>query len=332
MGMPARALAFATRLDAAFVLVLLAVYALAAVCPAPGPLVSPALGVRTAQVVLAVLLFVAGLRTAVPADLREVVRRAALVAAGVAGRIVPLAAMLACLALVPGGPGQSLAGDIALGLTLVAAMPAANTSTAWTRRSSGDLTVCAGIIVATTLLSPVVIPATLVLARGPAGTPAASTCAFLDLAVGVIAWVVVPIAAGILVGRTGGMVAGKPLGVGGSLGTLGALVLLNYLNASQALPNVLDRGGPAAFGWAACGAAALVPLCYAAGAAAGRVARASPAQGAALFYAVGMGNTGLAGTLAAALFPGRPATLYPIVLCTLLQPVVAALGHQRRRG
>lgn len=324
-------MAIARRLDAVFLVLLLTTYVLAAVLPAPPDLVTPFPGVRTAQLVLAMLLFVAGLRTAVPHDAGEVLRRGAAIGMGVVGRLVPLAAMLACLALVSGGEAPSLATDIAVGLTMVAAMPAANTSTAWTRRSSGDLMVCAGIVVATTMLAPLVIPGALAVV-GDAGGPAEVTAGtFSDMAVSVVGWVVVPIVAGIVVGRLGRLGTGKPLGACGSLGLLGALLLLNYINASQALPNVLERGGASSLGWSACGAALLVPLCYAAGEVAGRLVAASPAQGRALSYAVGMSNTGLAGTLAAAAFPGRPATLYPIVLCTLLQHVVAALMHERAR-
>lgn len=324
-------MAIARRLDAVFLSLLLATYVLAAVLPAPAELVTPFPGLRTAQMVLALLLFVAGLRTAVPHDAGEVLRRGAVIGVGVVGRLAPLAAMLACLSLVTVGSAPALATDIAVGLTMVAAMPAANTSTAWTRRSSGDLMVCAGIVVATTLLAPLVIPGTLAIVGDAGGAPEVSAGTFSDMAVGMVGWVVVPIVAGIVLGRLGGLGTGKPLGPVGSLGLLGALLLLNYINASQALPQVLERGGAWSLGWSACGATLLVPLCYAAGGLAGRLAGASPAQGRALSYAVGMSNTGLAGTLAAAAFPGRPATLYPIVLCTLLQHVVAALMHERSR-
>jgi BASS family bile acid:Na+ symporter len=324
-------MAVARRLDAVFLALLLTIYVLAALLPAPQELVTPFPGVRTAQLVLALLLFVAGLRTAVPRDAGEVLSRGAAIGMGVVGRLAPLAAMLACLSLVSVESTPSLATDIAVGLTMVAAMPAANTSTAWTRRSSGDLMVCAGIVVATTMLAPLVIPGALAVV-GDAGGPAeVSAGTFSDMAVGVVGWVVVPIVAGIVLGRLGGLGAGKPLGPAGSLGLLGALLLLNYINASQALPKVLERGGAWSLGWSACGAALLVPVCYAAGEVAGRLVSASPAQGRALSYAVGMSNTGLASTLVAAAFPGRPATLYPIVLCTLLQHVVAALMHERAR-
>lgn len=328
----ANMLAIARRLDAVFLVLLSSIYVLAAVLPAPARLVTPVPGVRTAQVVLALLLFVAGLRTSVPRDAGEVLRRGSLIGLGVIGRLAPLAAMLAYLSLASVGSGPSLAGDIIVGLTMVAAMPAANTSTAWTRRSSGDLTVCAGIVVATTMLAPLVIPAALAVIGDAGGPAAVSAATFFDMAVGVVGWVVVPIVAGIVVGRASGLRAGKPLSIAGSLGLLAALLLLNYINASQALPNVLERGGVRSLGWAACGAALLVPLCYAAGDAICRLAAVSPAQGRALAYAVGMSNTGLAATLAAAAFPGRPATLYPIVLCTLLQHVVAAIMHERGRS
>lgn len=329
----ARLAAVARYVDAGFLVLLAGVYVLAAVLPAPARLVSPAGGLRTAQVVLAALLFIAGLRTAVPSDPREVLRRGALIGMGVLGRLVPLVVMLVGVpTLALGGMNSSVAADVATGLVMVAAMPTANTSTAWTRRSTGDLTVCAGVVVATTLLAPLVIPATLTLVGGSAGCDRVSGDTFVDVGLGVVGWVVVPIVTGIVVGRVSGLAAGTPLGPVGSLGTLAALLLLNYLNASQALPNVLEGGGAGPLAWAALGAMALVPLSYAVGRAAGWLVAASRPQGTALAYAVGMGNTGLASTLAITAFPGRPATLYPIVLCTLLQHAVAAAVHERQRA
>lgn len=323
--------AVARRLDAVFLILLFAVYVLAAVLPAPHAVISPVAGVRTSQLVLAVLLFVAGLRMAVPTDRDDLGRCGTLIGVGVIGRLLPMTGVLACLTLLSAGGASTPAIDIAVGLTLVAAMPTANTSTAWTRRSSGDLAVCVGVVVATTMLSPLMISTAMAVVDGSTGQSLAGGFTFRAVALGVVAWVVLPIVVGIVAGRTLGLASGKPLSSVGSSSTLAALLLLNYINASQSLPSVLERGGAAALLWAACGAVALVPLCYGVGVAAARLRGASPAQAVALVYAVGMSNTGLASTLAAAAFPGRPATLYPIVLCTLLQHIVAALVHERGR-
>lgn len=324
--------AVARRLDAVFLILLLAVYVLAAVLPAPPAVISPVSGVRTSQLVLAVLLFVAGLRMAVPTDRADLVRSGTLIGAGVIGRLLPLTGVLAGLAVLSAGGASAPAIDIAVGLALVAAMPTANTSTAWTRRSSGDLAVCVGVVVGTTMLSPLVISAAMAVIDDSTGQSSAGGVTFRAVALGVVAWVVLPIVLGIGAGRAGGLSSGKPLSGLGSSSTLAALLLLNYINASQSLPSVLERGGAATLAWAACGAVALVPLCYGVGAATARLRGAPPAQAVALAYAVGMSNTGLAGTLAAAAFPGRPATLYPIVVCTLLQHIVAALVHERVRA
>lgn len=328
MTFASRLVAVVRRLDAVFLLLLVGVYVFSAVCPAPAAIVTPIAGVRTGQLVLAVLLFIAGLRTVLPRDANAVLQRGLVIGTGVIGRLMPLAIMLACVQSLAAIGASPTTCDIVNGLTFVAAMPAANTSTAWTRRSSGDLTVCVGVVLATTLLSPVVIPAALALLGRATAAPVVEDT-FANLGFGVIGWVVVPTVAGILVGRAGGLKADKPLNAYGATTALAALLLLNYLNASQALPSVLQGSGLAALGWALCGAAALVPLCYATGILAGRRVTTAPAQRAALAYAVGMSNTGLAGTLVAVTFPDRPVTLYPIVICTLVQHVTAVLVHER---
>lgn len=323
-------------LDIAFLPLLLAAYTLATFTPAatwmtrltlPG-----GLEFGTSKVILAALLFIAGLRTALPAWPKTPLAAAGLLALGVVGRLVPLAAMIAIThALVAAGaPADALA--IATGLLLVAAMPSANTSTAWTRRTGGSLALCVGVVLVTTIASPLVVPAAASLAAGPAATmDAVGERAFAGVGAELLAWVVIPMTLGMAIGRLAGAREGVPLGLAGSIGSLAAILALNYLNASRALPQLLANGHLVPLLAAGAAGAVLVAATYAGGGLIARATGATPEAGLALGFAVGMSNTGLAGTLANEAFADPAVILYPIVLCTLVQHVIAAVIDALRR-
>ncbi len=337
-------------LDHAFLPLLAAVYVAATLAPAPAWLARLPLpqwldgadgaGLSTSKLILAGLLFVAGMRMAVTARpqapwravgglVRVLVRVLGLAAAG---RLAPLAAMVGLSHLLAAAAVPAVAMDVATGLLLVAAMPSANTSTAWTRRSGGSLPLCVGLVLVTTLAAPLVVPTAAALAAGPAAAMTGDDQrAFAGLGLDLLAWVVLPMAAGLLAGRLAGGRAAVPLAAAGSIGPLAAILALNYLNASRGLPQLLGAGQLLPLVASAATGAALVAMTFATGWLVARTAGLAPEPGLAVAYAVGMSNTGLAGTLANAAFPDRAVILYPIVLCTLAQHVMAALIDATRR-
>jgi predicted Na+-dependent transporter len=312
----------ASTSNRAFLPLLLMVYGAAALAPAPVILDEGVLDIRPSHAILACLVFLAGLRTDLPQRVVGGVAGAGLVGAGLLGRFLPLLMVVCAIRMTASIGKASTASDVATGLLLVAAMPSANTATVWTRRSFGNLPLCVGVVLITTLFAPVVVPLSLAMTGYSAGLPAD---VFSQLVNAVVAWVFIPMVLGISLGRFFGVIPGLPLSAGGSLGTLAALLALNYLNASRALPGLFEGGGFVSLVWAGIGAAALVLVSYASGGSIAQVLRAGAPTQAALFYAVGMSNTGLAGTLAIYAFPERPGVLYPVVMCTLLQHVVASL-------
>jgi BASS family bile acid:Na+ symporter len=326
MQQPAWLESLASASNRAFLPLLLAVYVIAAIAPAPAVADDGVLGIRASHVILACLVFLAGLRTGLPRRARARFAGIGLVGAGLFGRFIPLLITLCAVRLTSIMETLSMASDVVTGLILVAAMPSANTATVWTRRSSGNLALCVGVVLMTTLFSPLVVPLSLAMAGHSAGLP---VDAFSQLSGAVVAWVFVPMVLGMWLGRAFEVKQGLPLGAGGALGTLVALLSLNYLNASRALPGLFEAGGFVSLAWAAAGAAALVLVSYAVGGFVAQVLRAGKPARTALSYAVGMSNTGIAGTLAISAFPERPDVLYPVVMCTLLQHVVAALLDSR---
>jgi BASS family bile acid:Na+ symporter len=339
MTLPSQPSSGSRWLDHAFVPLLLVVYVVATFAPAPVWLASvalpwgpDALEVGTSKLILACLLFVAGLRMALPTWPKTPLSAVGILALGVVGRMLPLAGMIAIThALVAAGT-QAVGIEIATGLLLVAAMPSANTSIAWTRRAEGSLAVCVGVVLLTTLASPLVIPAAVAMAAGPAGMmDTVGEHVFAGVGIELIAWVVIPMMAGMTVGWLVGARDGVPLGLAGSCGSLVAILAINYLNASRALPQLLTNEHLLPLLGAATASALLVAMTYAGAGLIARSTGAPPKAGVAISYAVGMSNTGLAGTLANEAFAESAVILYPIVLCTLVQHVMAAAIDSRRQ-
>ncbi len=339
MASPSQHASGSRWLDHAFVPLLLGVYTLATFAPAPAWLArvtlpwlpaSPEVG--TSKLILACLLFVAGLRMARPTWPESPWAAMGLLALGVVGRIIPVAAMIAITHALAAVGTATIGMDIATGLLLVAAMPSANTSTAWTRRAAGSLGLCVGIVLLTTVASPLVIPAAMELAVGPAATMGTvGDHVFAGVGFELLAWVVIPMAVGMAVGWIVGAREGVPLGLPGAVGALAAILAVNYLNASRALPQLLANGHMLPLLGSAAAAIMLVAMTYAVASVIARATGAAPTVGVAMSFSVGMSNTGLAGTLANEAFPEPAVIMYPIVLCTLVQHIMAAFIDLRRQ-
>ncbi|HEX4607393.1 MAG TPA: bile acid:sodium symporter [Urbifossiella sp.] len=212
-GFLARVQGFAHRY---FLGLLVAAYLLAAVWPAPGNAVRHATVfdagggvVLTLPVaLLAVLLFNAGL-AADAADLAGVVRRPAALCAGVAATVAVPPVVVAGLAAAAGwwhDPDE--ARCLVAGLGIVAAMPVAGSSAAWSHRAGGCTALSLGLVVASTLLSPVTTPLALAVVDAPAGGSGAAlggaaTVTFL------VFGVVAPSVAGMAAGRWPGRWPGR---------------------------------------------------------------------------------------------------------------------------
>lgn len=324
-------------LDHAFVPLLLAVYAAATFTPAPAWMarvvlpVAGGLELASSKLILAALLFIAGLRTSLPTWPTSPWATAGLLGLGVAARLAPLMAMIVLTHLLEAAGMPAIGMLIATGLLLVAAMPSANTSTAWTRRAGGSLALCVGVVLLTTIASPLVVPAAAALAAGPAATMGTvGEHVFAGVGIELFSWVVIPMAAGMAVGWLAGAREGVPLGLPGAIGSLTAILALNYLNASRGLPQLLANSHLLPLLAAAAAAVVLVAATYATGGLVARSTGATPQAGLAIGYAVGMSNTGLAGTLANEAFADPAVILYPIVLCTLMQHVMAAVIDARQ--
>lgn len=266
-----------------------------------------------------------------PMRIRDLLRRpGSLLLALSMSWIVPLCVVFVATPLLGVWlPAQDSAG-VSLGLALAAAMPVANSAVAWTHQSDGSIPWALGLVILSIGVSPWAAPFLLTLmGLTLSAAQAASAEAVVTRTSGMVflVWVLAPTAIGMIVGQMLGGVRRRIVGPWLVLTSAAALLLLNYANASAALPQIVAdpqiRGIiasvlvatvlPTVGAFAGWQLAPLGSLNHR-----GRVAWA---------YSLGMKNTGLALGLAGALLVDMPLAVLVILLTTLLQHAVAGVVH-----
>ena len=203
--------------------------------------------ISLSMLMLASLLLNAGLGVKLE-DIRKMVRSPNLVAAGLlANLLIPIAFILVVSRAMVGWHNADEIQNILVGLALVASMPIAGSSTAWAQNADGDLTLSLGMVLFSTLLSPVTTP----LALHSVGLMATGDYAedLHELAAGgtgmfLAVCVLAPSLIGIGIRRGVGdarYAAAKP-----RLKLINSVILLvlNYSNASVSLPQAVADPDP----------------------------------------------------------------------------------------
>ncbi len=149
-----------------FILILIAVDLLAAAWPTPGQSLRVPLGqlpffqleVRWPNILLAGMLFIAGMSLR-PEHWHQVGRRPILLILGTLGCwLLPLFSLVCIIKPLMSLLSMPELPDIWLGLVIVAAMPTAQSSAAWTQNAKGNVLLTLSIVLTTTIVCPVVIP------------------------------------------------------------------------------------------------------------------------------------------------------------------------------
>jgi BASS family bile acid:Na+ symporter len=188
-------------------------------------------------------------------------------------------------------------------------MPIAGSSTAWSQVVNGDLALSLGLVLSTTLLSPVTTPAVLyaasLLATGQyaealQGLAAGGTGAFLWIGV------VAPSLLGILARLTVGEARIASVRPHIKLLTVVLLLLLNYSNASLSLPQIMDEEDLDFFLVTLALAFTLCVTTFASALWLGRLIEVDEAQEASLMYGLGMNNNGTGLVLASVSLAAYP--------------------------
>ena len=278
---------------------------------------------------LAVLLFNAGLEID-SVQLRGLLKRPRWLLSGLAASwlLPPLLVWLLAL-LWPLGPPRDAC---LVGLALVAVMPVANSSCAWTQNAGGLISLSLALVLLSTLLTPLATPLSMALLEQGvfAGLPRSlfeqvgqsTAAAFL------IVWVTAPVVLGLAVRRLiGPRRSGEALPILKLLNAL-VLLLLNYSNAALALPALLSGGEPELASVVAMTLLFSVGL-FVGAALLGWLLGGNRGQRLALLFGLGMKNSGAALVLAGLTLEALPAAILPIVCCTLWQHLLAGLVDLR---
>lgn len=279
-------------------------------------------------VMLAFLLFNAGLGIKAN-ELTDLKRKPFLLVAGAAGNLlVPLAFIVSVSITMKFWPESDEVQQILTGLALVASMPIAGASTAWAQNANGNLTLSLGLILLTTLSSPILTP--LVLHAGGFITSGDYSNDLHKLASSGVElflgfWVILPSLLGMLVHRILGERRTMAISLYLKLANFIVLALLNYSNASLTLPGVIAEPD---LDFVIAMLIIVILLCFVmfgTGYILARALRAGRAEMASMMFGLGMNNNGAGLVMASLAFPDHPSVMLPIIFYNLIQHFMAAL-------
>lgn len=326
-----------------FLWLLVGSYALAGVAPAAGCWLSGRAGtgslfghtirVSVPAAMLGVLLFAAGF--AVRGEhLRGVFRRpSALILGLVASVAVPMLLLLVAAPLMSLWHDPAESRDVLVGLAVVAAMPVAGSSTGWSRAADGDCALSLGLVLLSTLLSPLTTPLAFAIAAqfvpDDAGGVLNGLAGVGGAGVFVVAWVVLPTALGLAARWSVGGARADAAGPWVKQVTAVVLLVLCYANASACLPGVVAEPDWDCLALVTVAAGLMCVTAFAAGFGVARIVGADPARQASLVFGVGMANNGAGLALAAGALAGCPMALLPVVAVNLVQHLAAGWANTR---
>ncbi|MCA9229445.1 MAG: bile acid:sodium symporter [Planctomycetales bacterium] len=331
-----QAAAVASWIHGNFLWLLVASYLLAALLPGPGLAIrnlslTPPAGdkVTVPLLLLALLLFCAA--TVVRwSQVRYLLQRPGILLLSLVAIWIVPSLMVSLLGWVlPQMLGEYVTTGMMVGLALVAAMPVANSSVAWTQNAQGNVALSLGLIVLSIVLSPLATPQMLNLMGLSLSDQETSQCEQLVTKFSggfFIVWVILPSLAGGIANRLAG--TERIERARGAIRLVSALTLLtlNYTNASLAMPKVFDNEGPKTVLISATLAVLLSVLGMASGWLLSRWMSLSDESRVSLIFGFSMKHTGLALVLAGEVLDTEPRVILMIVLATLLQHIIAGVA------
>jgi BASS family bile acid:Na+ symporter len=321
---------------------LISAYAIAAVFPSAGlwmrtlsfgdtVVFQTKIHVSFLLLLLAMLMFNAGLGVK-PSHLQSLVQKVWVLVAGLAANLlIPIAYIFCVSLLLQLWHNPEEAQHILVGLALVAAMPIAGASTAWAQNSNGNLALSLGLVLSSTVLSPIITPMAFYVFGEMASEEYETVLHNLaDYGSGTFLgfWVVLPSLLGLsirFVVQERQLTAVIP-----HIKLINSLVLLvlNYSNASVSLPQAIADHD---VDFLAVALGITAGLCITAFAAAYWLSclfKTDQADRVSLMYGLGMNNNGTGLVLASLALASFPRVMVPIILYNLVQHLVAGAVHE----
>jgi bile acid:Na+ symporter, BASS family len=321
---------------------LLSAYALATIFPTAGlwirnitfgdvSIVQTQIHVSLLLLLLATLMFNAGLGVKT-SHLKSLAQKTRVLFAGLtANLVIPMIYIFGVTLVMRLWYEPDEAQHILVGLALVAAMPIAGASTAWAQNSNGNLALSLGLVLSSTVLSPIITPVALQVFGEMASEEyetvlqalaAYGSGAFLGL------WIVLPSVLGL--GVRFAVPEARLTAVLPFIKLINSIVLLllNYSNGSVSLPQAIaDRD----VDFLAVTLGITTGLCitaFASGYGLSRLFKVDEADRVSLMYGLGMNNNGTGLVLASLALASYPRVMVPIIFYNLVQHLVAGSVHE----
>jgi BASS family bile acid:Na+ symporter len=218
--------------------------------------------------------------------------------------------------------------NLLVGLALVAAMPIAGSSTAWSQNGDGDMSLSLGLVLLSTLLSPILTPAALESVRLlTVGDYAEDLHELASGGVGAfLLWLILlPSAAGILLRTAARDRWPGWLNQAAKAVNVCVILVLNYSNASISLPMVAKRPDIDFLVLISLVTLVLCALCFGAGWLLSRLFNVVHSQQVSMTFGLGMSNNGAGLVVASATLADHPAVMLPLIFYTLIQHVFAGV-------
>jgi BASS family bile acid:Na+ symporter len=215
-----------------------------------------------------------------------------------------------------------------VGLALIGAMPIAGGASVWTQNADGNVPLTVGLVLGSTLLSPLSIPLALHAASrfttGDYADDLAEVAGDGTITFSLLS-VVVPCALGILTRRALGdsRIAGAMPTI--KIVNLVVLLVLSYTNASGAMSAILTAPDYDMLALMFLITSLMCMLSFYVGYRLARWLNASEADATSLTFGVGMNNSSASSVLAASRLADHTLVLIPILAYSMLQKVLAGL-------
>ncbi len=217
---------------------------------------------------------------------------------------------------------------ILVSMALIAAMPIAGSSTAWTQNSNGDMALALGLVLLSTIFSPFISP--LIFEIGEQMTSgdfahALDSMEGLSTGLFLMFCVLIPSILGMIIRYTIGFIYIEKIKPILKLSNSVILLILNYANASVSLPQVIAQPDWGFLVLTFAIVIAMSAISFGSGWYLAKLFKVNRAQRLSLMFGLGMTNNGTGLVLAALTLANYPQVLFPIIIYNLVQHLAAGL-------